>query len=166
MEVLPGSLSDVCAAHELLGEAGVTLLPVALWPSLALSHPGLNTAFHNFCCFSHLKFWFLTSGNHTKPQREPQLKPPGFTCFHNKTKRGAKFALERFGDLWMSFHSTLNGCEHLPSLLAPEVVGMPWDTGQPWEKLQSMYQGLSAARDTCSPLPFENAPSVFWKIIL
>lgn len=87
-------------------------LPVALWPFLALSRLGSKSPFHNSCLlfFLLLKFWgFLTSGNHTKPQRETQLKPPGFTCFCNKTRRGAEFALERFGDLWKSFHTILGG---------------------------------------------------------
>lgn len=52
----------------------------------------------------------------------------------------------------MSFHSTLSGCEHLSNLLAPEVVGMHWDTGKPLEELQSMYQGLSARDVLSSPL--------------
>lgn len=69
----------------------------------------------------------------------------------------------------MSFHSTWSGfehSEHLSNLLAPEVVGMHWDTGQPLEKLHSLHQGLSTARDMCSRAPFENFPSVFSKIIL
>lgn len=101
--VFAGVLSDACATRELLKEAGVAV-PSRGFPAYSgfVSLWGQTAFFTTRCllCFSLLKFWaFLTSGNHTKPQRETQLKPPGFTCFHNKTRRGAEFALERFGDL-------------------------------------------------------------------
>lgn len=136
--------------------------------------PGLNQL-----CFSILKFWgFLASGNHTKPQRETQLKPPGFTCFHNKTRSGAEFALGRFGDLWRSFHSISRGCERsgccwhpFTSALQPSAGCWGTETWPPsslWRNPRPCAEATSAARGVFSSLlsklhicVFKNNPFFF-----
>lgn len=140
--------------------------PLRLCPAWAHSALFLTRC---LLCFSLLEFWgFLTSGSHTKPPRETQLKPPGFTCFHNKTRRGAEFVLGRFGDLWRSFHSISCGCKPsgcLSYLLAPihlcpsakcGVLGC-WDTemwlpSSLWRNSCPCAEATSAACDVFSSL--------------
>ena len=82
---------------------------------------GQATLFVTWCllCFSLLQLQFF---DFWEPHQSSERNSVKTTCFRNKTRSGAGFALERFRDLWRSFHSILGGCEptgYLSYLLAP-----------------------------------------------
>lgn len=104
-------------------------------------------------------FWEL---NQTSKKNS---EPPGFTCFHNKTRRWSEFAVERFRGLSRSFPRISGSCEHSghrPYLVVP-ICSYPAGGRLWWE---TKIWSLCPLWETHSALTLENVWSAFPKVII
>lgn len=126
--------------------------PLRLCPAWAHSALFLTQC---LLCFSLLEFWgFLTSGSHTKPPRETQLKPPGFICFHNKTRRWGRVCV---GKVWGPLEEL---SQHFMWLRAQRVPVLPAGTHSlvPFSQVQGA--GVLGHRDVAPEQPLEKLLSM------